>query len=211
MRKRPMVARVVVALMVWRTAGLFWAPLGWLRFSACHRVLFLVTWVTKLCIDTLCKVCISLAWPLSCSPVGNGVGVPLHTPPHSGINYIILGSAVGGSALFLICLILLCVICVCLCCCCRGRRSKRARRKKKTEQQVARGFPNRLCDDGNIHAAPVSPPGDVGYPVLQPTHSMSSVAYPQLQPAYSLGTFSTLGEPPAYSGLVSLVEGEEEA
>lgn len=163
-----------------------------------------------MCIGTLCKVCISLAVPLSCSPVGNGVGVPLHTTPHSGINYIILGSAVGGSALFLLCLTLLCVICVCLCCCCRGRRSKRARRKMKKQQQVARGFPNRVCDDGNIHVTPVSQSADAGYPVLQPTHSMSSVAYPQLQPAYSLGTFSTLGEPPAYSGLVSLVEGEEE-
>ena len=72
------------------------------------------------------------------------------------------------------------------------------------------GFPNKLYDDGRIHAATVSSSPDAGYPVLQPSHSMASVAYPNLQPAYSLGTFSTIGEPPAYSGLVDLVEGDEE-
>ena len=135
----------------------------------------------------------------------------LNTPSHSGINYIIIGVAVGGSVLLLLCLALVCVICVCLCCCCRGRQSKRARRRKQKQQQATHGFPNMLSDDGSIHATTASPPRNTGYPVLQPTHSMSSVAYPHLQPAYSLGTFSTIGEPPAYSGLVDLVEVDEEA
>ena len=71
------------------------------------------------------------------------------------------------------------------------------------------GFPNRLSDDGRIQAATVSSTVDTGYPVLQPTHSMSSIAYPPVQSSYSLGTFSTIGEPPAYSGLADLVEVDE--
>lgn len=72
------------------------------------------------------------------------------------------------------------------------------------------GFPNKVSDDGRIHAAALNSIVDTGYPVLQPTHSMSSVAYPPVQSSYSLGTFSTIGEPPAYSGLVDLVEVDEE-
>lgn len=73
------------------------------------------------------------------------------------------------------------------------------------------GFPNKLSNDGRIHAATLNSTIDTGYPVLQPTHSMSSVAFPPVQSAYSLGTFSTIGEPPAYSGLVDLVEVDEES